>query len=126
MNFDVELTGRKIVEVYRWFKKSKYDDPMHVNHYRIDIEKKAVNPNLIPKEVWDQYFQKTISIREESAEGMQETLTEMDKAKGENAAFESLDYPCECGQVFGNAGNLRLHKMGKAHKKAMATLAIPA
>lgn len=119
MNYDIELSGRQIMEVFRWFNRGNLMDPMSVDHYRIDIEKSAVHPERVPPEVWEKYNEMTMSIREEMAAGMRDTLLEMDKPK-DAPPKEVKDYPCQCGQVFANASNLRIHQMSKVHKRNMA------
>lgn len=111
-NFDIQTTGRKVKEVYRWFSKGDIFDPGKDNWYRIDIEKTDVHPENVPGEVWQEYYDTTMRIREESALEMKKEMRDMDKPKTEAALPKELKC-LDCGKIFGNSGNLRMHRLSK-------------
>lgn len=107
MNFDIELTGRKMKEVYRWFSKGNLYDKMQVDEFRIDIERSPVHPERVPSEIWNRYNDKTLAIREESASTMQTTLVEMDKPV---QVITKQPKECQYCHKLMNEWNLKTHE----------------
>lgn len=112
MNYHVELSERQNIDIYRWFKRGNWDDPMKDFNMRIDIElKNRVALDRIPSEVWAEYSNNTKAIREESAQKFRDNMFDLDKPKEEKqVSVRATLVPCsKCGATM-NQWNLSTHE----------------
>ena len=110
MNWDCLVSARHRVELTRWFWDKDFYEPEKVNKFRIDVDTEELVLEHIPKEVWDQYWQRKIALTDESTASFQQMLDDMDRPPEEKAAKPAKDYTCpNCGRDMGNGYNLRMH-----------------
>lgn len=117
MNYDLLVSSRQKLEVSRWYWDKDFFEPEKVLKYRIDIDADDLDISNIPKEIWDSYWARKMTLIDESTEGFQTMLEDMDRptqtgGDGSEAEGEARakDYICEvCGRDMGNRYNLSMH-----------------
>ena len=110
LNWDCLVSARHKVELTRWFWDKDFYEPEKVNKFRIDVDAEELVLEHVPKEVWDRYWQRKIELTDESTEGFQTMLEDMDKPEGETTKPVPQFICPRCGRDLGNAYNLKVHK----------------
>jgi len=110
MNWDCLVSARHKVELTRWYWDRDFYEPEKVLKFRLDIEDEDLEIGRIPRSVWERYWERKLKLIDESTEGFQEMLEDIDKPEEPSPGMPE-QFLCDvCGRDLGNAYNLRVHR----------------